>query len=145
MADSQDTRSVPFSRRAIVAVLAAAPAAALPTIAGAISEPDPIFAAIERHKAAEARYCAACGLTDEAAAQNEDRVITTADLDEFDEADHVCDEAMSEFLMTPPTTVAGVRAFLRHCIDEESIEYFLGEALETLLRSPALADLEARS
>lgn len=134
------------TRRAVVAGLAAAPVAALPAIANKIpADADPIFAAIERHKAAEARYCAACGLTDEAAAQNEDRVVTAEDHAEFTAAAVNSDDALDAFLSTTPMTVAGVRAFLRHCIDEESLEQDLGEALETLLRSPVLADLEALS
>jgi hypothetical protein len=108
-------------------------------------ETDPIFAAIERHKAAEVRYCAACNLTDEVAAQNEDRVVTAEDHAEFTAAQLNSDDALDAFLSTPPMTVAGVRAFLRHCVDEESIEHFVDEALETLLRSPVLTDVAARS
>jgi len=106
---------------------------------------DPIFAAIERHKAAEVRFNAACGLTDEMAARNERRIITTADHAEFEAAERGCDEAVDAFLTTVPTTIAGVGACLRHCVDEESIGQFIDEALETLLRSPVLSDLEARS
>jgi hypothetical protein len=105
---------------------------------------DPIFAAIERHETAEVRYCAACNLTDEVAARNEQRVITAEDHAEFDAAQRNSDEALDVFLATAPTTRAGVRAFLRHCIDQDSVEEFLAEALETLLDSPVLADLEAR-
>ncbi len=139
------TKSQTSRRLFLAAGSASAVFGALAQAVASTSGDDPTFAAIERHKAAEARYCAACGLTDEAAARNERRVITAVDLNEFDEAERVCDEAMSDFLMTPPTTVAGVRSFLRHCIDEESLEQDLGEALETLLRSPALADFEALS
>lgn len=134
------------TRRAVVAGLAATPVAGLPAIASEIpTDADPIFAAIERHNAAEARYCAACGLTDEAAAQNEDRVVTAEDRAEFTAAQLDSDDALDAFLATAPATRAGVRAFLRHCIDEESIEHFVDEALETLLRSPVLADGEVRS
>lgn len=106
---------------------------------------DPVFAAIDRHLAAEARYCAACNLTDEVAAQDEGRVVTAEDRAEFTAAQINSDDALDAFLSAPPMTVAGVRAFLRHCIDEESIEQFVGEALETLLRSPILADCEVRA
>lgn len=134
------------SRRLVLAGSAAAVFGALTrAVAQAPKDADPIFAAIERHKAAEARYCAACGLTDEAAAQNEDRVVTAEDHAEFTAASLDSDDAADAFLSTPPMTVAGVRAFLRHCIDEESLYQDLGEALETLLRSPVLADLEALS
>jgi len=113
--------------------------------AAAPADADPIFAAIERHETAEVRYCAACNLTDEVAARIEQRAITDEDHAEFDAASRNSDEALDAFLETAPTTVAGVRAFLRHCIDQDSVEEFLTEALETLLDSPVLADLEARS
>lgn len=114
-------------------------------VAQSPKDADPIFAAIERHKAAEARYCAACAITDEVAAQNEDRVVTAEDHAEFTAAQINSDDALHAFLSAPPMTVAGVRAFLRHCIDEEPIEQFVGEALETLLCSPILADCEVRT
>jgi hypothetical protein len=113
--------------------------------AAAPADADPIFAAIERHEAAEVRYCAACNLTDDVAARIEQRVITDEDHAEFDAASRNSDEALDAFLETAPTTVAGVRAFLRHCIDQDSVEEFLANALETLLDSPVLADLEAQS
>ncbi|MFO1126346.1 MAG: hypothetical protein U1E25_14450 [Methylocystis sp.] len=113
--------------------------------AGSMPADDPIFEAIDRHKAAEARYSAACALTDEVAAERQCRVVTAADVAEFDGADRACDEALSEFLMTAPTTIAGARTFLRHCIDEAYVEEFLTQALETLLRCSVLADREALS
>lgn len=114
-------------------------------VARAPMDGDPVFAAIDRHKAAEARYCAACNLTDKVAAQDEGRVVTAEDHAEFTAAQINSDDALDAFLSAPPMTVVGVRAFLRHCIDEESIEQFVGEALETLLRSPILADCEVRA
>jgi len=133
------------TRRAVVAGLAATPVAGLPALAGVFSDPDPIFAVIDRHEAAEVRYCAACKLTDEIAARRERRVVMAEDHDEFDAAERNSSEALDAFLATAPTTIAGVRAFLRHCIDEESIEEFLAEALETLLDSPILGDCGAQS
>lgn len=62
------------TRRAIMAGVAAMPVAALSAIAGAVSNPDPIFAAIERHKAAEARFSAACGIMNDVAARKERRI-----------------------------------------------------------------------
>jgi hypothetical protein len=114
--------------------------------AAAPADADPIFAAIERHKAAEARYDAACGLTDEVAARCEGRAITPADHREFDAASESADDALRGFIETTPATLAGVRGFLRHCIDEESLkDYSIYEALETLLHSPVLADCGGRS
>lgn len=145
MSDFENTTARSLSRRAVVAGLAAAPVAALPAIASALPDVDPIFAVIDCHEAAEVNYCAACKLTDEVAARNERRVITAEDHAEFDAAARDSDGALDAFLETAPTTVAGVRAFLRHCIDQDLVEEFLAEALETLLRSPALADGEVRS
>jgi putative ABC transport system substrate-binding protein len=45
------------SRRAVLAGLATAPAAALASPALALSGPDPIFAAIEQHRTAQAAVC----------------------------------------------------------------------------------------
>ncbi|MBM3561655.1 MAG: hypothetical protein FJX48_00590 [Alphaproteobacteria bacterium] len=123
------------TRRAIMAGLAAAPVASLPAVACAASDPDPIFAAIERHATAEIRYCAACKLTDEVDAREEQRVITMEDHAEFAAAQQNSNEALDAFLATAPTSIAGTRAFLRHCIDQDSIEEFLSEALETLADS----------
>lgn len=125
------------SRRAIVASRAAAPVAGLPVLAAAA---DPIFAVIERAKAADARFAAACALTDDVAAEAEGRIITPLDRAEFAAADHDSDEAHDAFLATAPTTAAGVRAFLRHCIDDEWTQDFIGTALETLLCSPVLTN-----
>jgi hypothetical protein len=129
------------SRRLFLAAgSASAVFGALAEAAAASTPPDdPTFAAIELHKAAEARYSAACKLTDDVAARQEGRVVTAADAAEFDEADHAYDEALSVFLMTPPTTVAGLRAFLRHCLDDDSIKrWSLGDAIETALGSTIL-------
>jgi len=125
------------TRRAVMAGIAAAPVAGLPAIA---AEADPIFAVIERAKAADARHAAACALTDAVAAQKEGRIITPLDRAEFDAAEQDHDDAHDAFLTTPPTTVAGVRAYLRHCIDDEWTQDFIGKALQTLLYSPVLTN-----
>jgi len=71
--------------------LAAGPAASVfaslgaPARAEALSL-DPIFAAIARHEATEARYCVACKLTDEIAAEQEGRAIAPANEAEFEAA-----------------------------------------------------------
>ncbi|MBM3562728.1 MAG: hypothetical protein FJX48_06125, partial [Alphaproteobacteria bacterium] len=95
---------------------------------------------IERAKAADARHAAACALTDAVAAQKEGRIITPLDRAEFDAAEQDHDDAHDAFLTTPPTTVAGVRAYLRHCIDDEWTQDFIGKALQTLLYSPVLTN-----
>ncbi len=69
MTDSQNTRTAPFSRRAVVAGLAAAPVAGLPAIAGAAVYSAPLSkelaAALERHKPAYAPVEAHCGTNED--------------------------------------------------------------------------------
>ena len=67
------------SRRAMLAGLAAAPVAGLPAIAGVVAGDDPIFAAIERHKAAWSAFLPTCDLTDEVLAKQQGRDVTEAD------------------------------------------------------------------
>jgi hypothetical protein len=111
--------SATHSRRVF---LAAGPAAAVfaslsaAARAEALSS-DPIFAAIARHEATEARYCAACKLTDEVAAEQEGRAIAPADEAEFEAAEAANDSALEALLATPPTTTAGARAGLDYFID----------------------------
>jgi hypothetical protein len=126
------------SRRAVLAGIAAAPAAALPALAadkaelsqdelGAVIEAlrcaadinhkeaerigrrietikaDPIFAAIEDHRQANAAYIAACDSDPE----DKDEATTNARMDE-----HV--DALATFLSTKPTTIAGCAAALAY-------------------------------
>ena len=87
MADSQNTRIAPEapqspSRRNILTAGAAAigaTAVAAPVALGAVAEDDPILAAIERHRAALARFNNPSRLTDEVVARTEGRVITDDD------------------------------------------------------------------
>ena len=90
--------TVTSTRRAILAGAAAVPALSLPAIA---DEDDPIFAAIDRHRTAEATYVG------------------------FAESDSYSDEQFGKhgdeswklygaLLATEPTTVAGCAALLRH-------------------------------
>jgi hypothetical protein len=101
--------AAPMSRRAVTAGLAALPVSAIGARMRA-SEIDPILAAIEAHKAAQARidvHCEhACGITDHASEQS---AIFEAELS------RLCDiegEAAWAMLNVEPTTVAGVAALL---------------------------------
>lgn len=146
MADSQDTRTAssisqnPSRRVFLAAGSAVAVFGALgAAVADEASSADPIFAAIERHRTAEARYCAACGLTDEVAADRQGRTIAAADHAEFDAADSAEREARDALLATAPQTPSGARAAIRYCIDVDGLEQYLSAFLETLLKSPLLA------
>jgi hypothetical protein len=135
------------SRRAVVAGLAVAPTAALPTIAGALSEPDPIFAAIERHKAAECAFLVTCNLTDEVRAEREGRKVTEADEAAWDSAREAEEAALQALIETAPTSKAGARAAIEWLAyyDRGYAFRHVGQFAVTLLRSAVLADLEARS
>jgi hypothetical protein len=123
--------------------LAAGPAAAVfaslsaAARAEALSS-DPIFPAIARHEAEEARYCAASTLTDEVVAEQEGRAITLADEAEFDAASAANDSALEALLATPPATKAGARAGLDYFMSLDD-GHHLGDFAEALRDSPILA------
>jgi hypothetical protein len=80
------------TRRTVLAGIATAPLAA-PAVALA---PDPVFAAIERHRVALVAF------------------VTAHGEDELDEAGDVHQDALVELLETKPTTAAGCVAVLRY-------------------------------
>jgi hypothetical protein len=82
------------TRRAILIGAAAVPALSLPVIA---AEPDPVFAAIERHRIAETAFRGS-GQSD----------------DELNERGSMSWKLYCELLATGPTTVAGCSALSRH-------------------------------
>ncbi|ULO22987.1 hypothetical protein [Methylocystis sp. SB2] len=136
------------TRRAVVAGLAAAPVAALPAIASEIpADSDPIFAALERHKAAERAFIRTCDLTDDVRAEQEGRIVTEADEAAWDSAREVEEAALQTLVDTAPTSKAGARAAIEWLADyDRGYELrHVGQFAMTLLRSPVLADQEARS
>jgi hypothetical protein len=113
-------RSTPIpSRRAVLAGLAAAPALAAPAFA--LGGPDPIFAAIERHKALYAAFCRA--LTGMGECEKRSGFADSPELDEWHRREsEACDAEMAahdEMLATVPTTLAGLLALLRY-VEQES-------------------------
>ncbi len=129
------------SRRAIFAGIPAA--AALVTVGAlpALAAEDPIFAAIERHKAAKAMYSDCCTLTDSVAvkASVPPRKITRSDHRAFRKAETAAQAAGDELMALVPTTVASLRAFLLYVrkIDWDGDD--LDCAVDVVLRSPVLA------
>jgi hypothetical protein len=117
MADSQDTRTAPFSRRAVMAGLAAAPVAGLPAIAGAVAESDPVFAVIaeqRRGKANADEALAVCNrLIDEVSGKGG---IDEAE-DAFSEKNKAYFDAEMGVLATHPTTPAGALALLAFLVE----------------------------
>jgi hypothetical protein len=102
---------------------AAASVAAIPTIAGP-TEADPVFALLESHKAAWARFEEQDGSDHEA----------------FTEAGGAVDVALNEITTTPPTTVAGMRAVMEYLVELDGHSDYLPTLLRSsILRSPVLA------
>lgn len=104
------------TRRALVAGLAAAPVAALPALAGAAPQSDPIFAALAERERLEALHLAA--IDEEAALQfGDDREAYRAASERTGIAcGAVCDQERETFAMQPQT-VAGALALLRFVAD----------------------------
>ena len=97
-----------MNRRAILAGAASA-AVAIPTAAAPM--PDPIFAAIEAHRAAWAALEKDCSrLSDESTPEAEA---------EFDRLNAAVEEAVGTLVDTQPTTMAGAVALLRHVAEHE--------------------------
>src|SRR5450759_1925753 len=90
----------------MVATGAIAGAALSPTVALASNGPDPIFAAIERHRQLWAAHVAACNT---AANEISREAVFAAE----DRAGEICDQmgsALAELVAVTPTTVAGCAA-----------------------------------
>jgi hypothetical protein len=133
--------SAPLSRRAALA----GALAAVPALAGAArsasppmaSTADPIFAAIERHKAACDDFTAASGRTDPVAARRAGRVVTSADEAALEAAWERESEALEGLGAALPVTVAGARALIMHIIAYDSPEVSQN-MLAALLDAPVL-------
>ena len=100
-----------LTRRNALAAVAGLSALAVPSIAIAAAgpPPDPIFAAIEKHKQAVAAFYGA------PPAKRDD--------DEEDEVGRLCGifcDAAHDILRTVPTTLAGAAALLRHLLNCEN-------------------------
>jgi len=104
------------SRRAILAGAATLPALAVPAVAGSLT-PDPIFAAIERHRAAyeeHGRVLEAVNAEEDPETHwtNDERVAAACDAD--------CD-ALRALVQTVPATFAGAAAMLRYLVEHQNM------------------------
>jgi len=119
------------SRRTLIAGLAAlalaTTAAAKTTVDTVDGQEDPIFAAIERHRAAMASL--------EDFDDDED-----AEIDAYAEAEQELSASYDALLATVPQTIAGCRALVNHMIEGLGADF--DEALEVLRE--ALGRLAAR-
>jgi hypothetical protein len=154
------TRRAALGALACVPALAILPAAALATPStveavrsvadGWIKGPvgaDPIFAAIERHKATWTGYMDLSDRTDDVAAEEEGWRATQADREACDAASDAETECMDALLATVPMTAAGARAAIAYLVrfDDECMPDMSGRFLATLLKSPLLAETADRA
>lgn len=144
MAGSLDTTNL--TRRAIVTGIPAA-AIGIGSLAAAVAIPiaataetvaalDPVFLALENHKAA-------CNLLNDVCPRIDSMVnsnITEEDQAAYDEASDAELEALQDLIDTRPTSIAGLRAYLSHF--SRVLFYFdstAQELIDGLLQSPVLA------
>ena len=106
-----NTSADPTRRRFITIAGAAAIATIAPGIADA-AEPDPIYAAIERHKAAGAAWDAAISVR--ARYEEVDDDETQRLQDAADEEWEPCEQAGIDLLNTEPSTLAGMVTAIRY-------------------------------
>ena len=130
------------TRRAALRALIGASALAIPTIsaiADALS--DPIFVAIERHKAACNARVATSFALDDLMYNPEGPGVSDADWDAHDRARASEDAAFDELLTRAPTTAAGMRAAFAHLIslDVGRLSEKMRRYLATLVKSPLFA------
>ena len=103
-----------MNRRAVLAGTAALPALAIIPATALGAAADPIFAAIEKHRQAEAAYIAACDVT---VAASQAGYPTPSILEMEDNVNLLGDKShieLAKLAAMTPTTVAGCAALLRH-------------------------------
>jgi hypothetical protein len=132
----------PLARRAALRLIVGAPALAiLPSAMSAelppqTLAPDPVFAAIGLHKAAWAAFVKTVGPLDDVEGDQEGTKEEAAYLD----ASVAADDALEDFLDTPPITMPGLRAFLKYVLEIDSgcLHDSGGRIAEVLLESPLI-------
>lgn len=130
-----------LSRRSLVASAAALPALAVPVVAVASVEPDPVYAAIEKSRIVEARFLARSEYEDEYRAKPGVRLAPDPDEDgeygrtsEMVAAVDASIASRQELANTVPTTLPGLVAHLDYVLVESAklgVLFFDGEE-ETL-------------
>ena len=129
------------TRRAALRTLVGASALAIPTIgASAGARPDPILAAIERHKAAyEAALALSFAIDD--VIYTPEREVSEAEWDALQRAHENEDAAFDALLTAPPETSLGMRAIIAHLIsiDDGGLSPKVRQLLALLQKSRLLA------
>ena len=130
-----------ISRRHVLTRLASAGALTVGNIGPAVASTDPIFAAIERHRAAWLAAGDLCCAIDEVAAARRGRKVAQADCKAFERASANAEQALEELLATPPESLDGIRAAVIYILDfdAECLSDLARPFLTTLLKSPILA------
>lgn len=100
-----------LSRRALVSSAAALPALTVPAVVAASTEPDPIFAAIERHRQSIAPWLAAVEY--EFGIDRNDPRHAEAERMTAEKQGNLL-ETCADLIRIYPTTIAGVVALLRY-------------------------------
>jgi hypothetical protein len=125
-----------INRRSLVASAAALPALAMPAAADQLAhEPDPIFAAIEKYRVADATFIAHCYYEDNLAGSGHKLSPAPNDFrtPEMVAAVEASRAARAELAKTAPTTLAGMVAYLDYVasasdkLDELLFEHDDGE------------------
>jgi hypothetical protein len=130
------------SRRAALRALIGAGALAIPAIGSTESAlGDPIFTAIERHKAAYEAALALSFAIDEAINNPEGREASEAEWDACEQARKNEEAAFDELVTGTPKTAAGMRAIIGHLIslDDGRLSQKMKQLLALLLTSRVLA------
>jgi hypothetical protein len=147
---SDVTRAKP-SRRAVLAGIASSPAFAAPALALSGAEPDPIFAAIKRHKALNVAFSEVLHGMSEFETKHG---VAAAGIDEWEQREHETSnaerDACDEMTATVPTTLAGLLTLLRYVegehdrgekiLDENGLEELISvtvTALAAVVGKPA--------
>jgi hypothetical protein len=130
-----------MTRRDVFTRMAGAVALAVGNIGPAVASPDPILAAIERHRAAWFVAGDLCHAVDEVAAARRGQKVAQADWDAFERASANAEHALDELLATPPASLEGIRVAITYilALDQGYLADLAGPFLTTLLKSPVLA------
>src|SRR5580658_6223461 len=99
---------------------------------------DPVFAAIEAHRAAWVAEMAAMDRADEPLAREQGRTVTPADIEADKQAKRATDDAMTALQQTAPVTMAGLRAAIAYLVawDGGQMCEDASTGLQALLGSP---------
>ena len=100
--------------------------------------PDPVFEAIDLHRAAWCAQMATMDLADGPLAREQGRTVTPADVETNERADRLEREAMATLKQIAPMTMAGLKAAIAYLIewDEGEMGDDAREGLTALLGSP---------